>query len=134
MFHREAALAVGGFRDVFCEDLDLWCRLLGRGPATLSPRVGMIYHTHPGQISEDWEAMHGAHLERRLLLRRRGVVVTGAGRASCGRDGLGSPQGPTTRAPYRRAIRRFVHELLEHPLRALGVIDLLRYRAASAPA
>ncbi|MGH2964485.1 MAG: glycosyltransferase family 2 protein [Solirubrobacterales bacterium] len=128
MFHREAALAVGGFRDVFCEDLDLWCRLLGRGPAKLSPRVGMIYHTHPGQISEGWEAMHRAHLEVAssfagaewwspgLVERRAGVTAWDRLRVRL-------------RERQPRAIRRFVHELLEHPRRALGVMDLLRYRA-----
>ena len=57
------------------------------GRATLSPRVGVICHTHPGQISGDWEAMHIAHLNvarsfagadwwsRGLVERRAGVTA-----------------------------------------------------------
>ncbi|HEY1335494.1 MAG TPA: glycosyltransferase, partial [Myxococcaceae bacterium] len=87
MFRRDAALAVGGFRPVLCEDLDLWCRLLNRGTANLSPQVTVLYHTHSGQMSEDWEAMHMAHLDvarsfagepwwsRALVERRAGVTA-----------------------------------------------------------
>ena len=87
MVHRDAALAAGGFRDVFCEDLDMWCRVLGSGRAALSPKVGMLYHAHAGQMSADWEGVHEAHLriarshstERwwspRLVERRLGVTA-----------------------------------------------------------
>ena len=128
MFRRDAAIAVGGFRDVLCEDLDLWCRLVGQGRATLSPRVGMLYHTHPGQLSEDWEAMHVAHLDvarsfageawwsPELVERRAGVSAWDRFRAR-----------RHERTPG--AARTFARELLRHPRRAIGVLDLLRYRA-----
>lgn len=54
MVRRETALAVGGFRDVRqSEDLDLWIRVLeiGSGLALAEPTV--VYHHHPGQISND---------------------------------------------------------------------------------
>jgi glycosyltransferase involved in cell wall biosynthesis len=154
MVHRDTALAVGGFRGVLgdpvqpsaangngnsshsgalsifgCEDLDMWCRLLSRGRGTLSPRVGVLYHTHPGQLSGDWEAMHVAHLNvarsfagedwwsRGLVERRAGVTAWDQfrGRRRNGADG---------------AVRRFARDLLEHPLRTLGVVEVLRHRAA----
>ncbi len=128
MFRRDSAIAVGGFRDVLCEDLDLWCRLVGRGRATLTPRVGMLYHTHPGQISENWEAMHVAHLD---------VARSFAGEAWWSPELVERRAGVTAWDRFRArrheripgAARGFVRELLEHPRRALGVLDLLRYRA-----
>ncbi|MGH2925861.1 MAG: glycosyltransferase family 2 protein [Solirubrobacterales bacterium] len=152
MVHRDTALGVGGFRGVLgessqsgdsngngsaasglsilgCEDLDMWCRLLGHGRATLSPRVTVIYHTHPGQLSGDWEAMHIAHLNvarsfageawwsRGLVERRAGVTAWDRfrGRQRTGVEGAG---------------RQFARDLLEHPLRSLGVVEVLRHRAA----
>jgi GT2 family glycosyltransferase len=129
MFRRDAAVAVGGFRPVLCEDLDLWCRLLARGRASLSPRVTVLYHTHPGQMSENWEAMHVAHLDvarsfsaeawwsRALVERRAGVTAWDRFRAQrrAGIDGAG---------------RRLIRQLLEHPARALGVLEVVRHRAA----
>jgi GT2 family glycosyltransferase len=129
MFKRETALAVGGFRGNLCEDLDMWCRLLSRGRATLSPRVGVLYHTHPGQISGDWEALHDAHLEvarsfageewwsRSLVERRAGVTAWDRFRADHRRGASGAGW-------------RFARELLEHPTRGLGVLGVLRHRAA----
>ncbi len=129
IFRRDAALAVGGFRPVLCEDLDLWCRLLSRGKATLSPRVTVLYHTHPGQMSENWEAMHVAHLNVArsfagepwwspgLVERRAGVTAWDRFRAR-------------RRARFHGAGRRFARQLLEHPLRALGVLEVVRHRAA----
>ncbi len=61
MFSRDIALAVGGFRGASARTST--CGVgSSSGRGTLSPRVGMLYHTHPGQISGDWEAMHAAHL------------------------------------------------------------------------
>jgi GT2 family glycosyltransferase len=129
MFRRDAAAAVGGFRPVLCEDLDLWCRLLSQGKATLSPRVTVLYHTHPGQMSENWEAMHAAHLNvarsfadepwwsPALVERRAGVTAWDRFRAR-------------RRAGVEGAGRRFARQLLEHPLRAVGVLEVVRHRAA----
>jgi hypothetical protein len=152
MVHRDTALSVGGFRGILsesselgasngngssgrelsilgCEDLDMWCRLLSSGRATLSPRVGVIYHTHPGQISGDWEAMHIAHLNvarsfagahwwtRGLVERRAGVTAWDRfrDRQRTGAAGAG---------------RQLARDLSEHPLRTLGVVEVLRHRAA----
>ena len=147
MVHRETALAVGGFRGdlqtptfsgnggahrtsiLGCEDLDMWCRLLSRGRATLSPRVGVLYHTHAGQISGDWEAMHVAHLDvtrsfasegwwsRGLVDRREGVTAWDRFRADSRRGKAGAGV-------------RLARELAERPRRALGVLDVLRHRLA----
>jgi len=129
MFRRDAAGAVGGFRPVLCEDLDLWCRLLSQGKATLSPRVTVLYHTHPGQMSENWEAIHAAHLNiaRSFAGERwwsRGLVERRAGVTAWDRFRAGR------RAGLNGAGRRFVRELLEHPVRAFGVLEVVRHRAA----
>jgi glycosyltransferase involved in cell wall biosynthesis len=147
MVHRETALAVGGFRGdlrthtfsgngdsdptsiLGCEDLDMWCRLLSRGRAALSPRVGVLYHTHAGQISGDWEAIHVAHLDvarsfageswwsRGLVDRREGVTAWDRFRAERRRGSAGAGM-------------RLVRELAQRPRRALGVLDVLRHRVA----
>jgi hypothetical protein len=129
MVSRTVALEVGGFRGGLCEDLDIWCRVLSRGPAALSPEIGVVYHVHAGQLSVDWEAMHEAHLEvacsysaepwwsRALVERRAGVTVWDRFRAQQ-REG----------APG--AWRRFLRSLLAHPQRLRGVIDVWRHRLA----
>jgi hypothetical protein len=129
MIHRETALAAGGFRDVFCEDLDMWCRVLDPGRGALSPEVGLRYHTHPGQMSADWEGVHEAHLQiarshaakrwwsPRLVERRLGVTAWDRFRAQ---QRSGAPG----------AVRGFLGELLAHPQRARGVVDVCRRRVA----
>ncbi len=131
MFIRDAALEVGGFREMLCEDLDLWRRIMTRGQATLSPRVGMLYHTHPGQISADWEAMHAAHLR----VVREFAHARGAGRGLVERrTGVSAWDRFRVRRHARdpRAARDLLEELLRHPLRGLGVFDVLRHRLATS--
>ena len=51
---RDVAQSVGGFRHLHgVEDIDLWLRILERGSGYLSPVVSLLYHVHPGQVSED---------------------------------------------------------------------------------
>ena len=51
---RDVAQGVGGFRHLHgAEDIDLWLRILERGSGYLSPVVSLLYHVHPGQVSED---------------------------------------------------------------------------------
>ncbi|MGH2976525.1 MAG: glycosyltransferase, partial [Solirubrobacterales bacterium] len=132
MFSRDAALAVGGFREMLCEDLDLWCRLMARGPATLSPHVGILYRTHAGQISADWAAMHAAHLGiiRELARGSRGSH----GDLFERRSGVSAWDRFRVRRRARNpgARRDLVAELLRHPRRALGVIDVLGHRLATS--
>lgn len=87
MVRRTAALGVGGFRPMLCEDLDLWARLLESGTAACSPTVTVRYHVHSGQMSLDVSRMEHAlrrviqsHMERtgaprRILVRREGVMA-----------------------------------------------------------
>jgi glycosyltransferase involved in cell wall biosynthesis len=66
MVRRDAAISAGGFqpRRGLVEDMDLWLRLLERGSALCTPRVGVIYHVHDGQMSlQDSRAMQLAHIE-----------------------------------------------------------------------
>jgi glycosyltransferase involved in cell wall biosynthesis len=129
MVQRNVALAVGGFRGGLCEDLDFWCRVLSRGRGALSPRIGVVYHVHSGQLSDDWEAMHEAHLDvarsyaterwwsRRLVERRTGVTAWDRFRAQ-------------QREGARAALRTFLLGLLAHPPRIRGVLEVWRHRLA----
>jgi len=100
---------------------------LARGQAALSPRVGVRYHAHSGQLSSDWEEMHAAHLaiarsfsgetwwSRRLVERRAGVTAWDRFRAQ-------------RRAGTPGALRRFLLDLLESPQRIVGVMEVCRQR------
>lgn len=60
---RDAILEAGGFRQdlKLGADLDLWLRLLERGPGLVSPAVTVRYHLHDAQVSGDRAAMWSAH-------------------------------------------------------------------------
>jgi hypothetical protein len=54
VIRRDIALAVGAFRPLAqAADLDLWLRILERGPGWVSPHVSVLYHEHAGQVSAD---------------------------------------------------------------------------------
>ena len=63
MVRRDIALAVGGFNESMARgaDLDLWLRVLERGPGVVSPIVTVRYHLHDGQVSGDRGSMWDAH-------------------------------------------------------------------------
>ncbi len=81
---RAAALEVGGFDERLrhSEDLDLWARLLARGPGLVLPEPTVRYRTHPGQVSVDVEAMRSG--AGRLL--EAGLVSASTARAVAVRD------------------------------------------------
>jgi glycosyltransferase involved in cell wall biosynthesis len=60
---RDVVLAAGGFREdlKLGADLDLWLRLLERGPGLVSPAVTVKYHLHDAQVSGDRAALWNAH-------------------------------------------------------------------------
>jgi glycosyltransferase involved in cell wall biosynthesis len=60
---RDVILEAGGFREdlKLGADLDLWLRLLERGPGLVSPAVTVKYHLHDAQVSGDRAAMWSAH-------------------------------------------------------------------------
>ena len=77
---RALALELGGFDERLrhSEDLDLWARLLVRGPGVVLPEVTVRYRTHPGQASLDVEAMRsgaGRLLEQVSPATARAVAV-----------------------------------------------------------
>ena len=122
MFHRDSAIAAGGFRAGLCEDLDLWCRLLDRGRATLSPRVGTLYHIHPGQVSSDWEEIHAAHLDIARSFAgeawwSKGLVERRAGVTAWDRFRGASAPGPRGGAKVRA-------RPAGAPCRTLGVVEV----------
>ena len=58
MFRRDVALDVGAFRPLpRAADLDLWLRILERGPGWVAPAVSVVYHEHAGQVSSDGRAL-----------------------------------------------------------------------------
>ena len=126
MLSRDAALAVGGFRDLErAADLDLWVRLLENGTAVAIPDVTAIYHLHPGQVSADPRQMFEAHKSvldayadrpwctRRLRLRHEGVTAWDTAR---------SHRGSLVSAIPLLARR------LANPQRAIGAAQLLAAR------
>ncbi len=63
LVRRATALAVGAFKEDMPRgaDLDLWLRVLERGPGVVSPDVTVRYHLHAGQVSDDRTSMWDAH-------------------------------------------------------------------------
>ena len=128
MARRDALLELGGFRahDGIVEDLDIWVRLLERGPARLSPQVTVVYQVHGVQITDDLPRTRAAHLSlaaryahagwpRSLIERLRGAQAWDDLRDAleAGNRGL--------------AIRAAV-EIARSPRRAWGTLELLRWR------
>jgi hypothetical protein len=73
LVRREDVVAVGKFREIeVCEDIDMWCQLLERGPGRVLPTVAGVYHEHPGQISADKTRMRAVLLEVFDRYRDRG--------------------------------------------------------------
>jgi Glycosyl transferase family 2 len=64
MVRTDVLRELGGFRahDGIVEDLDLWVRLLSRGPARVSPKVSVVYHVHGVQITDDLPRTRAAHM------------------------------------------------------------------------
>lgn len=127
MVRREAAIGVGGFRPMLCEDLDLWVRLLENGVAVCSPKVTVRYHVHGGQMSLDVSRMEHAlrgvvesHIARtaaphRLLIRREGVLAWDALRLAM-------------RRRQRLDALKAVGSLIASPQRTYGVACVLVLR------
>lgn len=117
---RAIALDVGGFDERLrhSEDLDLWARLLGRGPGLVLPEVTVRYRIHPGQTSLDVEAMRSG--TGRLL--ESDAVSRGTARAVAVRDRWDRLRAAGSRSP--RALLWFAA-----PQRAVSIIRLLAHRA-----
>lgn len=130
MVLRDVALEAGGFqaRRGVVEDFDLWLRVLARGTAVCSPRIGIVYRLHEAQMSaQDDRTMQRAHVEaataRRAdwggsatpLRRFEGVAAW---------DNLRS----ALREGNRRAAARWALVALRHPQRAIGVAEVVAQR------
>jgi glycosyltransferase involved in cell wall biosynthesis len=115
---RALALEVGGFDEQLrhSEDLDLWAKLLERGPGLVLPDVTVRYRTHAGQTSLDVEAMRsgtGRVLGRVSEATRRSVAIRDRW------DGL--------RASGSRSLVRLAW--FAAPTRVLVMMRLLTHRA-----
>jgi glycosyltransferase involved in cell wall biosynthesis len=120
---REAVLAAGGFPVGVkrAGDLHAWLRVLEHGTGLALPDVGVRYHLHEGQVSQDRRAMHEAHLAVLDEFRdrpwyaprlRRWVEATGAWDADRGaalRQAARSPlhaEGLARQLAFRWRVRR----------------------------
>ena len=127
MVRRDALTELGGFRahDGVIEDLDLWVRLLARGPARVSPKVSVVYHVHGVQITQDLPRTRGAHLSLAdagadywpvsLPARLRGAQAWDELRDALEQKKL--------RVAAERALR-----IASSPLRVRGAVELLTWR------
>jgi hypothetical protein len=128
MIRRDVALEAGAFRPLArAADLDMWLRMLERGAGYVSPRVSLLYHLHPGQVSDDATRLQSAHREvlgqcvgrpwfhPRLARDWETVMAWDSGRAALrhGNRLLG----------VRRILAAFAH-----PARARALLDLLVFR------
>lgn len=132
MFRRELALDAGGFRahHGVAEDLDMWLRLLERGTAVCSPRVGIVYHVHAEQMSvQDLQTMHRGHAQAGEEHLRRSAASRGPLRRREGVAAWDSLRDALTAKEHGRATRAGLH-LAARPQRVAGLLGLLlqRYR------
>jgi glycosyltransferase involved in cell wall biosynthesis len=117
---RSLALDVGGFDERLrhSEDLDLWARLLARGPGLVLPEVTVRYRSHPGQVSLDVEAMRSG--ANRLV--GTGSVSRSTASAVAVRD-----RWDRLRASGTRSARDLLW--FAAPVRAITMARLLLHRA-----
>jgi glycosyltransferase involved in cell wall biosynthesis len=131
MARRSVLEAVGGFRALpRAQDLDLWLRVLERGPglATTSPTVH--YHEHPGQASTDADLMRACFELIIADYSDRPWLTSRVRTASYGRviwDDLRKGQ----RARDWRLAGRSALWLVTHPWAWTAVLRLLRQRRQS---
>jgi glycosyltransferase involved in cell wall biosynthesis len=131
MVRRDVALEAGGFqaRRGVVEDLDLWLRMLERGTAICSPRVGAVYHLHDDQMSiQQRHSMQLAHLEAADAYRQR----NGLSRAPLQRweavaawDNL---RLALATGPDRRAAARWGRYIMSSSRRVTGLLGILGWR------
>jgi glycosyltransferase involved in cell wall biosynthesis len=129
MVRRDVVHEVGGYPHLKRgADMDLWIRVLERGSGLIVPRVVVIYHVHPGQITRDGEMMAHGH---------RTVARAYAGRSWWSRAALERWEGA---AAYDAARRRWsgghrmrslllLAGLLGRPTRLLGATGIVVRRA-----
>jgi hypothetical protein len=125
---RDVALRAGAFRSLpRAADLDMWLRMLEHGTGYVSPNVSVLYHLHPGQVSQQPTHLQAAHrevlgdyghapwFEPSLAEQWETVMAWDAGRAAL-------------RAGDRRAAARRVSYAIARPLRLRALLGLLLFR------
>lgn len=127
---REDVRVVGGYREGLRQgaDMDLWIRLLERGPGIVLPEPVVVYHVHAGQVTQDSAAMASGH---------RAVASRYAGRAWWSSTSLERWEGGASWDAARRAWRtgrrleaaRGLVSLLRRPVRLSGALGILVRRA-----
>ncbi len=128
MIRRDVALAVGAFPPIERGvDLDLWLRMLERGPGYVSQEVTVIYHEHPGQISDDQSIMQDGARAVLSTYRDRPWMTPGVIEAWNGVMAWDDLRSALARGDRRVALAR-LGRLLARPARIRGVLDLLGWR------
>lgn len=126
LFQRDLALEAGGFRSYrrVVEDFDMWLRLLELGTGICSPRVGVIYHVHDAQMSQqDTRRMQLAHLEAAEAHRQR----TGGSRTPIRRwEGVAAWDNlrSALKTDDRRGACRWGLRIVAHPQRVAGLVSI----------
>ena len=130
LFRRDLAIAAGLFPAGIArsEDLDLWIRILERGPGLALADVTVLYAIHDAQASTDRDAMRVATLELAQTYREREWWSRAFERTMAG----GAAWDELRTGIRCRDLPRVVMSawrLAASPRRMLGAVALLRARA-----
>jgi glycosyltransferase involved in cell wall biosynthesis len=117
MLRRSPLLAVGGYREVACEDYDLWARLhrTGHRLANLA-EVLYDYRVHPQAVSTH----RGAELLAAAAVVREDLWACGRPPAAHGRNELGGPHAALLRRSHVIGELRLAREEQRHGLLSAG--------------
>ena len=129
MMKRQALLDAGLYRTDLprAADLELLLRVLGHGTGIVTPRVGVLYHQHRGQVSGDRSEMRLAHWDVSTALVERGGAsssllerIRGAIAWDDLRAALAAGRRPDAFSQARL--------LVSHPQRVIGLLGTLAWR------
>jgi GT2 family glycosyltransferase len=128
MVRRDALADLDGFRahDGIVEDLDLWVRLVARGPARISPKVTVVYHVHGVQITEDLPRTRAAHLSLADAYAASGWPTSLPARLR-GAQAWDELRDALERRRFRSAAGRAL-SIVTSPSRVRGALELLTWR------
>lgn len=105
MIRRDVALDVGAFTiRPYCEDLDLWVRLLSRAHGRVLPRLTVGYRSHEGQMSRE-QAMDAEFTRLVSELRSHGLLTAKSTRPFATIDAWDARPGSGTVGWLARQVR-----------------------------
>ncbi len=129
MVRRDALLKLGGFRahDGVVEDLDMWVRLLERGPARVSPTVTVVYHVHGGRITDDLPRTRAAHVSLATAYAGRGGWPRSLVARNRGAQAWDELRDALDQRRWGPALRQAL-QIAGSPAQLRGVLELLAWR------